>query len=304
MPQLIRRIAERVLVQCGPSDVARLFTTRRVLVLAYHNILPDGATPVGERSLHLPRRRFCEQLDHLSETAEIVPLSSLCVEDRSAGRTQVVITFDDAYEGAVTVGTEELAKRGMPATIFVAPAFLGGRTFWWDAIAGAEGTLEPSVRDMLLRELDGADSAIRNWARRGGRHIDEAIPSYARGAQRASLDSAARTPGISLGTHTWSHPNLTRLASDALIHELQHPLGWLRGTYPQAAIPWISFPYGLENKRVRQCVEQLGFVGALRVAGGWYRRARTDPFCVPRLNVPSTLSREGFALRVAGVLRR
>jgi peptidoglycan/xylan/chitin deacetylase (PgdA/CDA1 family) len=304
MQPLLRRVAERALVRLGPSDLARRFTKGRVLVLAYHNVVPDGAAPCGERSLHVPRRLFCEQLDLLAKSADVVPLSSLLLNDPSAARTRVVITFDDAYEGAVAIATEELAKRGMPATIFVTPAFLDGRTFWWDAIAGTDGMLDPRLRDMLLRELRGEDAAIRDWARQSGRSINEALPSHARGARIACLDSATCLPGITLAAHTWSHPNLTRLEDAALDEQLQRPLAWLRAAYPRVTIPWISFPYGLEDDRVRRRVEEAGFVGALRISGGWHREENTTRFGVPRLNIPSTLSPDGFALRVAGVVRR
>ena len=123
----LKAVTERVLVQAGPVGLSRRGIRRRALVLAYHNILPDDTTSLGDRSLHLPRARFVEQLDELTQHCEIVSLDEAIEHAWSpdAARPRVAITFDDAYRGAVTVGIPELVRRGLPATVFVAPAFIG-----------------------------------------------------------------------------------------------------------------------------------------------------------------------------------
>ena len=82
-------------------------TQRRVqgkrLILAYHGIIPEGATPAGEPALFVAQRDFAMQLDVLAAEADVVPLDR--IDEPGNGRPRVAITIDDAYRGAVNRGS-------------------------------------------------------------------------------------------------------------------------------------------------------------------------------------------------------
>lgn len=302
MRSAIKSAAEAALARSGLGGVVRWSHRRRTVVLAYHNIVPDGGTPGADRSLHLPRAAFARQLDLLRETHDVVPLDELLVPPRQT-RPRAAITFDDAYRGAVTVGVEELARRGMPATIFVSPAFVGGHSFWWDAVRDrATGGLPESVRTVALTELGGQDAAVRRWAAARGHAIDEPEP-HARAATDDELRAALRTPGIDLGSHTWSHPALPGLSDDQLRQELEQPLDWLRERFTRV-VEWLSYPYGLADARVARMAAQAGYRGALLVSGGWWPQSASGTHALPRVNIPAGLSPDGFRLRMAGLFCR
>jgi peptidoglycan/xylan/chitin deacetylase (PgdA/CDA1 family) len=271
-----------------------------VVVLAYHNIVPDEELVYGDRSLHLPRREFARQLELIGETHEVVPLDSLQEGGPGrGGRPRAVITFDDACQGAVTVGVEELTRRGLPATIFVAPAFVGGRSFWWDALA-AEGGLAESVRAEALDALRGEDARIRAWARGAGVPVHE-VPAHQTAASEEQLAAATRSPaGITLASHTWGHPNLARLEPAEVMEELVRPLAWLRERF-SAVVPWLTYPYGLYSPAVERAAGEAGYAGALRVEGGYCIGRGSRDYRLPRLNVPAGISVNGFELLVSGV---
>ncbi len=273
------------------------------LVLAYHNIVPDGERPVGDLSLHLPQASFSAQLDLLASTHDIVSLDEAVRPVDGSARPRAAITFDDAYRGAVRAGVPELARRGLPATIFVAPAFVGGGTFWWDALADDTG-LPEAIRSHALGALRGEDSAIRRWA--SGQGIRErALPDHQTVAAEAELAEATRNAGIQLAAHTWSHPNLAALDDDQLESEISRPLEWLRARFV-AVTRWISYPYGLWSPAAERVAEAAGYEGGLRVDGGWLdpARSRTQRFAIPRLNIPAGVSIAGFELRSSGLLTR
>ena len=267
------------------------------LVLAYHNIRPDDAAPSGDQPLHLTFSRFRDQLDRLYDRCDVVPLAEV-LDSARGSRPRVAITFDDAYDGALTLGVSEVVERGLPATIFVTPAFLDGQSFWWDALAGTDGLAE-SVRGRALDELRGEDRAIRNWAASGGLAPSEP-PADCRGAAEGDLARAAASPGITIGSHTWSHPNLARLDGAELAAELERPLTWLGERFGKV-IPWLSYPYGRWSPTVAAAVERAGYKAALRVDGGWNRSGRDSTFSIPRLNVPAGISGDGFSLRLGGL---
>lgn len=296
----VKAAVERGLIWSGVARFARRRMSGRVLVLAYHNIVPDEATPSGDLANHLPRSRFAAQLDVLRSTHDIVPLEASLEKPRSGSKPRVAITFDDAYLGAVTLGIEELVRRRMPATIFVAPAFLGGRSFWWDALAVPGDGLEPNVRSRALDDLAGDDTAIRAWAEGDGIALGSVPPGMCASSE-ADLSQAASSPGITLGSHTWSHQNLTRLAATELAAELSRPREWLRDRFPKS-LDWLAYPYGEFDERVEKAAADAGYEAALAVSGGWFVASPPDRFALPRVNVPPGLSRHGLSLRGAGLL--
>ncbi len=301
MRTILKRSIERVLCRSGLAGLARVYHRSGTLVLAYHNVVPEGGSGGGDRSLHLPQREFGRQLDLVQRTHDVVPLSWL---DAPAGgrRPRVVITFDDAYQGAVTAGVEELARRGLPATVFVTPGFVGGRSFWWDALSRPGEGLPPGLRDRGLTVLRGRDAEIRRWAEESGVPSHPVEP-HQTGATEAQLEAAFRTEGITPAAHTWSHPNLAALGPEELEEEMVRPLRWLRERFT-GVLPWLTYPYGLTSPAVEEAARRAGYEGAFRVDGGWMPRggAGARPHALPRANVPAGASLEHFEMRTSGLL--
>ena len=298
--QLLKTAVEQGLLRSGLPGISGRLRRSEVLILAYHDIVPDGERAVGDSSLHLAQSAFGAQLDALLELNEVVSLeSALSGAGAARGRPRVAITFDDAYRGAVLAGVDELVARGLPATIFVPPALLNDGVFWWDALtpAGMPG-LPPAVRDDALQQMAGKGSVIL-----GARAANEMsrIPAYARGASEEELRRAAGHPGITLASHTWSHPNLAALDAAELEDELQRPLAWLRERFT-GVLPFISYPYGLSSPAVESAAAEAGYEAALRIDGGWLRDGSVNRYAIPRLNVPSGISDAGFRLRCSGLL--
>lgn len=300
---LLKRTAEIALARLGPAAMARAKAASDTVILAYHDIVPDGSEPSGDRSLHLPRREFGRQLDRLMETHRVVSLADWRPGARGPGgddgRPRAIVTFDDAYLGAVTCGVEELVARGLPATIFVVPGRLGRFGFWWDRLADpALGAPAPDVRTRALDELDGRDDEVAAWAERSGLRSTDP-PEHALTAGEPELAEAAARPGITLGSHTWTHANLATLGPDALDEELGAAAEWLEARF-ERYIPWISYPYGLSSPEARARAARW-YRGGLRIEGG-IARGTDDPFEIPRVNIPYGASLAGFELRAAGLV--
>lgn len=298
----LKAALEGGLVRSRLADAGRLTRRRGVLVLAYHNIVPSGVEVRGDRSLHLPEALFAAQLESLRATHDVVPFDTLFNADGARGRRpRAVITFDDAYRGAVTVGLRHVVARALPATVFVAPAFVGGRFFWWDVVtqAGAPGPTE-SLRKFALEECRGMDDVVRQWAEGSGYRLS-ALPADAACASENELRMASKLPGITFASHSWSHPNLVRLRPTELDEELARPLAWLGERFGNV-VPVLSYPYGLASPTVERAAASAGYRAGVLVTGGWTARRPRNPFALPRLNVPAGLSPNGFVLRTAGLL--
>src|SRR5437660_3069213 len=64
----VRALLETGLVWSGGAALCRAALVNRSLVLAYHNVVPDDSPGFGDRPLHLPRRTFVRQIEHLLRT--------------------------------------------------------------------------------------------------------------------------------------------------------------------------------------------------------------------------------------------
>ena len=298
---MIKGQVEQALSSRAVGRMVRHRIRGKRLILAYHGIVPEGASPAGERTLFVAQRDFAAHLDVLAEIADVSPLDR--IDHPGDGRPRVAITFDDAYRGAAVEGVRELAKRNLPATIFVAPGRLNDHVFWWDALANESLTLDDSLREHALRALGGSDERVRAWAASTDLETSDTLPAYAQTATVAELRLAVRTPGITVGSHSWSHANLASLGPADIALELNRSRDWLRAEFGEKAIPWVAYPYGLDSEEVLKAAAQASFTGGLRIGGGWHRAADTYAFARPRLSIPGSLSVAGLRARLLGAMR-
>lgn len=303
---LLKRTLEAAFVRTGLPE--RTIRRREdIAVLAYHNVVPHGERPIGDRSLHISQRHFGDHLDRLLESHVVISLEDAFATkgvegvDEPSGTPRAVLTFDDGYLGTLTAGVEELSKRELPATIFVNPGAFGWPGFWWDLLADPDtGILADRVRTYALESLGGRQNAVLAWARNHGLSC-QPLPSYARSAPEAVLVASSGAPDIRFGSHSWSHPSLPTLSANELREELDRASDWLDDHLPGRSL-WLSWPYGHSSTAAAT------LAGASpRIDGGLVLDGRrttslqyqAGPMQCSRINVPSGLSAHGLVLRLA-----
>lgn len=301
MRALIRGGAELLATACGLDAVARRRHREQVAILAYHNVVEPEDAGRGDASLHIPLPRFIRQIERLAGTHDIVSLAELggARDSRRSttrrGRPRAVVTFDDAYRGAVRLAVPELVQRGIPATVFVSAGLIGSVGTWWDQMAEA-GRLTHSNRDVALTELAGRAESVR------GRFLADrtlpALPDSYGIASRGELEEHIRG-GVSLGSHAWEHEYLPALASGELDESLTKTLRWL-SEFDGPTTTWLALPYGGGSRPLARRALDLGHAGVLRIEGGCWRGS-DDTDWVPRINVPAGMSERGLALRASGL---
>lgn len=299
--RLVKSVAEWGL---GSPAALRMRIPRfrgRRLVLAYHNVVAGTPAARGDASLHLPLQSFREQLDVLQDgSIRVVPLHAPL---RHEDEPSVAITFDDAYAGATDLAIPELARRGLPATLFVAPGLLGSSGPWWDRLGEPTGAgIPPRVRRVALEECGGAESRVLETASALGWPLSPLAPEHRIATEAELTRAVAAHPGLMLGVHTWSHPNLAVAAQSEVEREVRESLLWLQSRYPERTLNWLAYPYGLQSSAAQRGATGAGISDALLVTGGWHDAA-VDRLARPRVNVTAGLSAAGFRLRIGGFTR-
>jgi peptidoglycan/xylan/chitin deacetylase (PgdA/CDA1 family) len=150
----------------------------------------------------------------------------------------VGVTFDDGYEDFLSAAVPTLEKLGFSATVFVVAGMLGKENTW-------EHRSGPRPQLRLL----GAD---------GVREVSER--------------------GMETGSHSVTHPRLSGLDSETLIHEVGDSRQML-SEIVNAPVEGFAYPYGdLDGPAVR-AARGAGYVYAVatkkQVEGGLYDWPRT-----------------------------
>jgi peptidoglycan/xylan/chitin deacetylase (PgdA/CDA1 family) len=284
---LLRRSAEAVLVR-----LPRKIRAGERLILAYHNVVRPEQVGCGDQSLHLGVDQFLAHLAILRREAEVVPLLDL-LETESTTSCRVAITFDDAYASALSLGVSACADAGMPCTVFVAPGLLG-QVPAWDRLA-ARGQWSDADRTAFLWASGGISRAPDAEAG------DAALPC--RVATEEEIVAAAALPGVTFGNHSMHHPNLAAMTADLAVKELRSAQEWMDRVIPNRVVPVVAYPYGLVPKDASAIVSDSGLRYGLLVAGGWWGAPPApSPSAMPRWNVPTGVSRAGYAVRLRGRL--
>jgi peptidoglycan/xylan/chitin deacetylase (PgdA/CDA1 family) len=226
-------------------------------------------------------------------------------EDRLPPRS-VAVTFDDGYADNVQVALPILRETGIPATFFVATAYLDGGRMWNDTIIEALRRLAPGEypfphaglstinvphsldRRALLLHLLAAikhlpqpdrDSAATALADLLGRPLPTNL-MMRREDLRLLIEG-----GMEVGGHTRSHPILSGLSASHAEEEIAgglDDLAALVGRRPTL----FAYPNGRRGldygDREVGIVRRLGLTAAL-VTNRGIVTAGSDPFQAPRL---------------------
>jgi peptidoglycan/xylan/chitin deacetylase (PgdA/CDA1 family) len=96
---------------------------KRVTILCYHSVLATNEpAPHDPNKQHIPLGLFLDHLDYLQSNYRIISLTEFVNakrENRRLPNYSVVLTFDDGFEDFFSVATPHLARRKVPATVFV-----------------------------------------------------------------------------------------------------------------------------------------------------------------------------------------
>lgn len=89
--------------------------------------------------------------------------------------------------------------------------------------------------------------------------------------------------GISLGSHTRTHPRLTELSDDSVMDEVRTSKQTLEDIIGKP-VPYFAYPFGLYNQMIRDAVEAAGYRAACSTRSG-FNRSDVDRFTLRRIEI-------------------
>lgn len=265
-------------------------------ILCFHNVVPDAiAERVGDGSLHLGVSHFADLLGLVTRHYDVLPLDELIRRWQSGAslRGCCALTFDDAYAGVLKHALPVLTRESAPATLFVVTeAASEPYAFWWDVL-GALGRLGEERRDALEKHRGLTDLVLASVTDAPAVDADLLPAPWAR------LLAATSSGLFSLGAHTRRHVNLLAAGDDEVAWELKGSLSELAERVPNAYHA-VAYPYGHADVRVSRQAAEAGFLAGfalgqrLLLPGG-------DPYLIPRLNIPASISTAAFDCWLGGI---
>lgn len=312
------------------SSLARSRTQLRIL--AYHRVLDVGQ----ERSFEFDpdlisasTADFDWQMQHLRERYDPIGFHDL-VEFVKHGTPlpprPVIVTFDDGFDDNYRVAFPILRALRMPATFFVSTGYIGRReTFWFDwffyLARHAIGKLEALVIGGARFPLDGADGE------RQARRALQALWTLPDDQRRTAIETLERSlgmaqpqqgfaqsmpmdwdqvremaaAGMELGSHTVSHPILSRVNASALRYELVESKRELEERLGRS-ICALAYPVGGNfafNREVEEAAREAGYDVCASYVPGTNPLGALDLFRLKRIHVEREVTRAEFAASLA-----
>lgn len=232
-----------------------------VIVLCYHALSPGW-----EAALSTTPERFERQLALLSARGYRGVTFSEAVSHRSGGRV-VAVTFDDAYRSVLELGRPILDHFELPATVFAPTDFVGS-------------------------EQPMSWPGITEWL--GGPHAQELLPMS--WAELRTLSQA----GWEIGSHTGSHPHLTRIEDASLTHELTRSKAACEH-HLQIRCTSLAYPYGDVDARTVAAAAEAGYGAAATLPR---RLSPRGPLEWPRVGIYQRDRDIRFRLKVSPAMLR
>ena len=178
----------------------------------------------------------------------------------------LAITFDDGYRSVIGAAKPILDHHGMVATVFVPTRFVGANAMSWPGIdrwTGAEH--EAELAPLSWSELE--DLAAAGWE---------------------------------VGSHTQSHPHLTRLGDEELAAELSDSRAEIEARLGSCAS--LAYPFGDHDARVVAAAREAGYAAAGTLHAG--ASSVADPHTFPRTGIYRRDDDPRFWLKVSPTIRR
>jgi peptidoglycan/xylan/chitin deacetylase (PgdA/CDA1 family) len=212
-----------------------------VAILCYHSVEVDAGSPLA-----VTPQLFAAHCEWLARSRRVVDLPEAIAALGPRGSVPgglAAITFDDGFTGVHEHALPVLRRLRLPSTVFVVAETLlpGGKAVDWVEDRGA-----PSFRTMTLEQV-----------------------------------REAQDQGVRIGSHSYSHHDLTTLSEAECERDLRQSREVLEDLLG-VPVPYLAYPRGRHNAVVRRAAAAAGFTHAFTLPE---RAEPVGDHAIPRVGV-------------------
>lgn len=303
-----------LLVRANAFAPFRFINRHNLLVLMYHRFSD------GEEFGKTSRKTFETHLTYIKNHYRVLSLTeavSHLNEGASLPSRSAVITVDDGYRDFYEFAFPVLERFSMPATLYAVTDFIDGADWIWTDKARFilmrtdKAALDFGIGDKTFRcTLDDLESRLAAAGRINSElkklSDDKKNEVLVEFSTAMNVEIPALPPdefgpfnwdnaremekgGVTIGSHTRSHPILTNVDADRLGAELQTSRSLIQNKLQKEEVHFC-YPNGNVSPRERDAVEAAGYASAVTTEIRLCENIE-DKFLIPRIDAEPELHR-------------
>lgn len=309
----------------GYAAIRRLFPSGSLAILRYHAICGPEGYRYADPAICISPDSFEQHVAYLTREYTVLRLEDAArriAARQPLPRNAVVITFDDGYADNL-VAARTLHKYGATATFYITAGCLaGGQPFWPAELRHLLNSITaPRVAvhsGPVSLELDVTDAVARAAAVKRLTKTFKSHPITVREELRQQLRELAqasemhrvmltwdevremRALGMTIGSHTMTHPNLPSAGVSAATQEITDSKARLERELDEA-VTMFSYPNGGAERyctpELQRVVAEAGFTAAVTSRNA-FAGATSNVYSLERIEVEERLEDLVFALEL------
>jgi len=317
----------------GLNALLRRRLKHTLVILCYHGVVSEDHHENGYRFRNTVSVKELQwQLENIAK--HFTPITGWELIDWLEGKRDlppfpVFITFDDGFRNNLTLGAPLLTRMGVPALVCLSTNYIGKSAILWPqelnervlnwpyntipipgssvevdvpTEAGARipvaDTIRRKCKQLSNAERENYMDKIRITNLEFTNHDDKELYEFLNWDEVRTLHKL----GINIGSHTVTHPILSRLTDEDLHWELLESKNTIEREL-EAECPWIVYPNGGRDDvspSVFSMAQQVGYKVGFTLTGKMYAD-RKEPFSLDRVTIPGHLPGYVFHSRISGL---
>lgn len=323
-------------LKIGVFDLIRNLNKNSLTVLNYHRIDDPFRTDFNtfKSNVSATPFQFEKQMEYLSSKYNIVSgkeISEWVNNGRILPPHAAVITFDDGYNDNLINAYPVLKAFDLPATIFLTTDFIdSSQPFYWDVVAYAfekspkDNANFPLLGNRHWTDMESRKEIMDDWIAQvkllpesdKKKNVDQ-LPNILHVSIPDDLSAGLALTwsgirhlnknGIEMGSHTASHPILTRISLDEVKAELEKSKYRIE-TEIKSPVTSFAYPNGQHNdfnEDIVKLVRRTGYHIAFTLLQGptRYTSVRKNPHTIRRIFLSYKDSFPKFVGKLMGLSR-
>ena len=326
-----KRLSLSLLSIAGALRIAEFLSSRSLLVLTYHRVIPRDPGVAGQRPPNtLFTDEFEEQMAFVAKRYNVLAgdkLRAVIEGTESISRYSLAITFDDGYENNFSHALPILQRHGLHAVFFLTTSLIGNKdqSLWFDRLdrllsivpsaelsewlrrhdsplsASREEEIRPYFKNLpSARQSEILDGMEQQFRHAGVSKRDETVYGLMSWDQVRLMASA----GMTIGSHTASHQILAAVSPTEVQAEL---LSSRRRVEEETGRTCWCFAYPNGARRDFRASDELavretGYLCAFTQISGSIDSS-TPRYSLPRIAIPDTGDIRIFRSYLSGIQR-